>query len=295
MKKIVVITGLTGTGKSALAVKVAKSFDGEIISADSVQIYKGLDIGSAKVSKEDRKSVAHHLIDIVEPNETYNVGQFVLDCQKAIEEIERRGKIPIIVGGTGLYIKALIEGFTLGNTASHDEFREKYTNLAKVKGNDYVWNILKSKNPDKANSVHPNNIKRVIRYLEIEEFGDFKEKSTSILSGHEVLPLAIIEEREIIYKKINERVDEMLRLGLLDEVLTLKEQGAEESWQSMQAIGYKEWFSYFSGENSQEDVINLIKQHSRNYCKRQLTFLKTIKGLKFCSIKEAEQLIKEFL
>lgn len=292
--KIVIITGLTGTGKSALAVETAKNFNGEIISADSVQVYRGLDIGSAKVDKNTQNIVNHHLIDIKNFNENYNVGEFVADCKSAIEGISLRKKIPIIVGGTGLYIKALLEGFSLGNTASHDDFRERQLQLANEKGNQFVWNELYKINPELAKSVHPNNIKRVIRYLEIEKFGKM-EKTVSILKGYEVLALAIVDDRSIIYEKINARVDKMINLGLEKEIKNLISSGATRDMQAMQAIGYKEWFDYFEGKRNLQTTIDLIKQHTRNYCKRQLTFLKTIDGLEFCNISQAKTKIKEFL
>lgn len=294
MKKIVIITGLTGTGKSALAVETATNFNGEIISADSVQVYKGLDIGSAKVDKHTQNIVKHHLIDIKNFNENYNVGEFVADCERAINEITLRKKLPIIVGGTGLYIKALLEGYSLGNTTSHADFREAKLKLAQEKGNEYVWDELNKINPALASSVHPNNIKRVIRYLEIEKFGKM-EKSASILKNYEVLALAIVDEREKIYEKINARVDKMLKSGLKDEMQNLIKNGATRDMQSMQAIGYKEWFDYFSNNCDLPSTVALIKQHTRNYCKRQLTFLKTINGLQFCSLGEAKAKIKEFL
>lgn len=293
-QKIVIITGLTGSGKSGLAVETAKNFNGEIISADSVQVYRGLNIGSAKVDKNTLNIVKHYLINIKNFNENYNVGEFVVDCQNAIKVIISHKKIPIIVGGTGLYIKALLEGFSLGNTNSHEDFRQAKQALAQEKGVKYVWDELNKINPTLANSVHPNNIKRVIRYLEIETFGKM-EKSDSILKDFDILALSIVDERENIYEKINNRVDEMLNLGLEKEVKCLINSGATREMQSMQAIGYKEWFDYFSGKNDLATTVSLIKQHTRNYCKRQLTFLKTIKNIEFCNLAQAKTKIKEFL
>ena len=295
MNKILIITGLTSTGKSSLAVKIAKKYNGEIISADSVQIYKGLDIGSAKVDKSTQKQVKHYLIDIKNPNENYNVGEFIADCKRAIDDIISKGKLPIIVGGTGLYIKALIEGYSLGETKSNIDFRNFLQEKAQKFGNKCVWDILNKKNPEKAATVHFNNLKRVIRYLEIEEFGNFSTKTKSILDNYNVLSVGIVEDREVIYNKINARVDEMIKSGLQNEIKHLIDSGISSSCQSMQAIGYKEWFDYFNGSADLTTTINLIKQHTRNYCKRQLTFLKTIKNIKLCSIDQAETIIKEFL
>jgi len=295
MNKIVIITGLTASGKSGLALALAKKYNGEIISADSVQIYRGLDIGSAKESIVNRNQIKHHLIDIKSFDETYNVGEFITDCKKAIDEIIVKKKLPIIVGGTGLYVKALIEGYSLGGTIKNSKFRDKYTNLALEKGNEYVWNILNEKNSERAKSVHYNNLKRVIRYLEIEQFGNDTDLKESVLDEFDVISVGIIEDREKIYSRIDTRVDEMISSGLEEEVKTLISNGANRDNQSMNSIGYKEWFDYFDGLKSYEETISLIKQHSRNYCKRQLTFLKIIKNLQLLTLKEAEVTIENFL
>ncbi len=298
MNKIIIITGLTASGKSNLAIKTAEKYNGAIISADSVQIYKGLDIGSAKESINIRNKIPHYLIDIKNFNEDYDVGQFLNDCKFSIENIISNGQIPIIVGGTGLYIKALIEGYSLGNIKSNSKFREKYKKIAKEKGNEFVWNELYKLNPEKANSVHPNNVNRVIRYLELELCEDINNKQTiktNILNNYDLLCLAIIDDRDVIYDKINKRVDNMIKNGLEQEVSNLIKHGATRDMHSMNSIGYKEWFDYFDGKQDLNSTINLIKQHSRNYCKRQLTFLKTIKNLTFTSIVDAEKLIKEFM
>lgn len=295
MKKILIITGLTGSGKSDLAVSLAKKYNGEIISADSVQIYKGLDIGSAKESKETMSTVSHHLIDIKNFDQTYNVGEFIQDCQKVITDIISRGKIPIIVGGTGLYIKALMQGYSLGSTTANEEFRKKYQTLAKEKGNLAIWQELEKLNPEKAKSVHYNNLKRVIRYLEIETFGKQEEMAPSILCNYNVCAVGIIDDREEIYNKINIRVDKMIEAGLEQEIKQLIESGANEDMQSVNSIGYKEWFDYFKGNQTKEKTIDLIKQHTRNYCKRQLTFLKTINDIKLVTKAQAKSIIEDFL
>jgi len=296
MKKIVIITGLTASGKSGLAIEIAKKYNGEIISADSVQIYRGLDIGSAKESKETMSNVSHHLIDIKNPDEKYNVGEFVEDCKNAITDIISRNKLPIIVGGTGLYVKALLEGYSLGSTAN-TELREKYQKLAEINGNKYVWNILNEISPEKAKTVHFNNLKRVIRYIEIELNPNQKEstKTNSILEDYNVLSIGVIADREVIYNKINKRVDIMIADGLEQEVTNLKNQGITRENQSVTSIGYREWFDYFEGKISKQEVIDLIKQHTRNYCKRQLTFLKTIKSIELLDKAQAKKRIEEFL
>ena len=293
--KVIVITGLTGSGKSGLAVKVAKEFNGEIISADSVQIYKGLNIGSAKEDAKTMQEIPHHLIDIKEFNETYNVGEFIEDVKITLNSITSRGKLPIIVGGTGMYIKALLEGYTLGETSADNELREKYQNLAQNEGNIAVWNVLNQLNPERAKTVHPNNLKRVIRYIEIETNNETLTKNDSILKDYDILSVGIIADRDVIYSKINKRVDQMIAMGLEDEITNLIKKGATRDLQAFNSIGYQEWFDYFEGKTDKESTINLIKQHTRNYCKRQLTFLKTINNIELLTIDVAEQNIRSFL
>ncbi len=289
--KIVIITGLTGSGKSGLALKLAKEFNGEIISADSVQVYRGLDIGSAKESEQTLSLIPHHLINIKDFQDSYNVSNFIFDCKNAIDLITKKGKLPIVVGGTGMYIKALMEGYDLGNCANL-QFREKYALLAQEKGNNFVWEQLNKINPNKAQTVHPNNIKRVIRYLESELNSATPSKKESILSGFDIITVGLIEDRQTIYNKIDNRVDEMLKSGLKKEVEGLIKAGANRNTQALNSIGYKEWFDYFDGLTDYETTVNLIKQHTRNYCKRQLTFLKTIPNLKLMTYNEAENYIR---
>ena len=295
MKKIVIITGLTASGKSGLAIDLAKHFNGEIISADSVQIYKGLDIGSAKESKQTMDEIPHHLIDIKDFSSSYNVGEFISDCANAIKDITSRNKLPIIIGGTGLYIKALMQGYSLGGNKADLELRNKYEELAKTNGNEYVWNELNKLNSDLASKVHPNNLKRVIRYLDIAINGNKNENSKSILDNFDICAVGIVADREAIYERINKRVDEMISSGLEEEVINLVNNGANADCQSMNSIGYKEWFDYFDTKQTKQETINLIKQHTRNYCKRQLTFLKTIPNLKLLDIMSAKKIIEDFL
>jgi len=295
MQKIVIITGFTGSGKSGLAVDIAKQYNGEIISCDSVQIYKGLDIGSAKVSEEEMQGIKHHLIDIIEPTEDYSVGQFVKDAEKAIKDIISRGKLPILVGGTGLYIKALINGYNFSSTDKNIEFRNQHVELASKFGNQYVWNKLSDISPDKAKDVHPNNLKRVIRYLEIATFGEHTNTTDSVLKDYNTLCIGIIADRELIYDKINKRVDIMLDMGLKQEVEQLFNKGLSLNNNCMNTIGYREMVQHLQGDISYEKAVDLIKQHTRNYCKRQLTFMKTMPELKLLDKEQARQTIEEFL
>lgn len=295
MNKIVIITGFTGSGKSGLGVEIAKKFNGEIISCDSVQIYKGLDIGSAKVTPEEQEGIPHHLIDILEPNQSYSVGQFVKDCDEKIKDIISHGKLPILVGGTGLYLKSLMQGYDFSATGKNEEFRQKYFDLATQFGNQYVWDKLYELNPDKANTVHCNNLKRVIRYLEIEHFGNEDKSTYSVLDGYDTLAIGIVADRELIYNKINKRVDIMIDMGLENEVKELISQGLNLSYNCMNTIGYREMFQYLTGEIDYDKCIELIKQHTRNYCKRQLTFMKTMPGLQLLNLEQARKIIEEFL
>lgn len=293
MKKLIIITGLTASGKSGLGIDIAKKYNGEIISCDSVQVYRGLDIGSAKESIENRQVVAHHLIDIVEPTYNYNVGEFLKDCKAAVEDCIKRNKLPIIVGGTGMYVKALLEGYTLG-AESNAEFRAKWQQYADKHGKEAVWEELNKLDVELASSVHYNNLNRVIRYLELKTFGEPK-KEKPIFNDYEILAVGIDAPKSEIYPKINARVDEMIKMGLEDEVKGLIASGLNLTHGSMNTIGYREMFQYLTGQIDYEKCIELIKQHTRNYAKRQLTFMKTIKGLKVVSKDEAKDEIKKFL
>ena len=296
MAKILIITGFTGSGKSGLAVDIAKQYNGEIISCDSVQIYRGLNIGSAKVTYEEMQGIKHHLIDILDPKQDYSVGQFVKDCENAINDIVSRGKVTILVGGTGLYIKALLQGYNFSNTDKNETFRQSQLQLAETYGNQYVWQKLNEVNPQKAESVHPNNLKRVIRYLEIETFGKQENQTYSVLNNHSTLNIGlIVNNRQNIYDKINQRVDVMIADGLEQEVKGLLDMGLTLNDNCMNTIGYREMAQYLSGEIDYNRAVELIKQHTRNYCKRQLTFMKTMPNMVLLEKEEARAKIKEFL
>ena len=293
MKKLVIITGLTASGKSGLALNLSSKFDGEIISCDCVQVYKGLDIGSAKESIENRKKIKHYLIDIINPDESYNVSNFIEDCKIAVKACLDKGKIPFIVGGTAMYVKALLEGFSLGSEANL-EFRKYYQDYAKEHGKLAVWKELNKIDSELASKVHYNNLNRVIRYLEFAKFGK-PEKTEPVFRDLDVLAIGINEDKEKIYPKINERVDIMFNEGLVDEVKGLLESNLSLNCQSLNSIGYKETCAYLKGEIDLNRCKELIKQHTRNYAKRQLTFMKTIKDLKIMTKQEAEKEITKFL
>lgn len=293
MKKVIFILGPTAVGKTSTAVKLAKKYNGEIISADSVQIYRGLDIGSAKVRAQEMQGIVHHAIDILSPFEEFSVFDFVEYTKKKIDEIILKGKVPIVVGGTGLYIKALTLGYNFGGTDKNEELRMRLEKIAKENGVEFLYEMLKEKNPELALKTDRFNAVRVIRALEIAETKGRKETSQVDIDP---LLIALIRKRENLYTDINRRVDEMFNCGLLQEVEGLKNQGLTAENQSMRAIGYKEVLSYLNGEYDYARMVELVKQHSRNYAKRQLTFLRGMQNINFVDVeKEDENKIEEMV
>lgn len=290
--KAVFILGPTAVGKTFFSVKLAKDLDGEIISSDSVQIYKGLDIGSAKVTKEEMQGVKHYAIDILEPDEEFSVYDFVEFSKQKIAEISENGKLPIVVGGTGLYVKALTLGYDFGGTKKDENLRENLENLAREKGNDALFEILKEKNPTMAEKTDKSNTVRLVRALEIALSDKEKGKNESQIDA---LLIALNRDREKLYADINRRVDVMLENGLVQEVEGLKARGLTKENQSMKAIGYKEVLAYLDGEYSYERMVELLKQHSRNYAKRQLTFLRGMENVHFVEVEDREKAYEEIL
>ena len=290
--KAVFILGPTAVGKTFFSVKLAKDLDGEIISSDSVQIYKGLDIGSAKVTKEEMQGVKHYAIDILEPDEEFSVYDFVEFSKQKIAEISENGKLPIVVGGTGLYVKALTLGYDFGGTKKDENLRENLENLAREKGNDALFEMLKEKNPTMAEKTDKSNTVRLVRALEIALSDKEKGKNERQIDA---LLIALNRDREKLYADINRRVDVMLENGLVQEVEGLKKRGLTKENQSMKAIGYKEVLAYLDGEYSYERMVELLKQHSRNYAKRQLTFLRGMENVHFVEVEDREKAYEEIL
>lgn len=272
--KVVAILGPTGVGKSKMGIEIAQKFNGEIISADSVQIYKEFDIGSAKIKSSETCGIKHYAIDIVSPNENFSAFDFVNYSKSRINQILEKGKTPIIVGGTALYIKALFENYNLGGEKD-EKLRAELENELKEFGLEFLVNKLKNLAPEKAKEIDLKNPVRVIRAIEIALSNNVKTKSES---EYDYKIFALNRNREVLYNKINERVEEMFSQGLEDEVKTLFNKYGE-GVQPFKAIGYKEFIPFFKGEYTLEKVKELIKQHSRNYAKRQLTF---IRGMKDC-------------
>lgn len=273
MQKIIIISGPTGVGKTNISIKLAKAINGEIISADSIQVYKGFDIGSAKITSEEMQNVPHHLIDCMEPDEGFSVDVFQAKASKCIDDITSRGKIPIIVGGTAFYIQALLKGvdFTQEN---HDySYREELEAFSE----DELYERLSYIDPEYASSVHKNNKKRVIRALEYnhftgELFSKYNESQSLRPYIYDFKYFVLEDERELLYSKCDMRVDEMIKAGLIDEVKHLKDIGISSECQAMQAIGYKEILDYLDSKCTLDEAIEAIKVNTRHYVKRQLTW-----------------------
>lgn len=274
MEKVLVIVGPTAVGKTALSVELAKKFHGEIISGDSLQVYKKLDIGTAKIKTSEMEGIPHHLIDVIEPNETYSVADFQKAGRKLITEITERGRLPMIVGGTGLYIQSLLYDFQLGaKEESVTAVRKKYEELAETLSKKELWEYLKTKDPLAAEKIHWNNQRKVIRALEVFEVTGYsittpQEEPARL---YDYCMIGLNTERALLYQRINQRVDSMLEEGLLEEARFVYELGEV---QASQGIGYKEFYPYFKGEESLENVVEQLKMNSRRYAKRQLTWFR---------------------
>ncbi|MBQ9513542.1 MAG: tRNA (adenosine(37)-N6)-dimethylallyltransferase MiaA [Clostridia bacterium] len=278
--KIIIICGPTASNKSALSMELAKLLDTEIISADSLNVYKKLDIGTAKPSKTDRETIRHHLIDVADPDKTFSVGDYREIALPIVKRIISENKIPIICGGTGFYINSILYNYSYGNINADLNVRSKYLELAKEKGNLYVYNILKEKDNVSAEKLHFNDVKRVVRALEICENGTKKsEIIDELIPNFNYCAFSIDFDRDELYNRINKRVDLMIESGLVNEVQSLIESGITIDNQCMQGIGYKEIYGYLNGELSLSEAVNLIKLNTRHYAKRQITFFKKLPDL----------------
>lgn len=291
-RTVIVILGPTGSGKSKLSISLAKKLGGEIVSCDSMQIYRRMDIGTAKISKKEMENIPHHMIDIVEPNEEFSVGEYVKQAKKIIAEIFERNKVPIVVGGTGLYVKALAQNYDFGFAEKNLEIREKYKKILKEKGNEFLFNILNEKNPEIAKKIHVNDTKKIIRALEKIENKKNSEKNLEI-QDWKYLILGLNLPREELYRRINLRTEKMFEEGLENEVSNLIESGVSPSAQSMEGIGYKQVIYAKENNLTREELIGLVQQKTRNYAKRQLTFMRRIENLIWVDAKDAEKKILE--
>lgn len=277
-EKIVVIIGPTAVGKTKLSIALAKKLNGEIISGDSMQVYKGLDIGTAKIKREEMEGIPHYLIDIKQPDESFSVAEFQELVKKHITDISMKEKLPIIVGGTGLYIQSVIYDYQFTHIPSSDQtIRERLEKKALEEGNHALYAELKQIDPNSAEKIHPNNVRRVIRALEVyyctgKTMSELQKQEQELCYDAALIGLTM--KRDELYRRINKRVDQMMEEGLLDEVRNLYESGLTEDCQSIQGIGYKELYEYFSGKVTLEEAVEKLKLNSRRYAKRQLTWFR---------------------
>lgn len=276
---LAVLFGPTASGKTALAVEMAKAFNGEVITADSMQVYKGMDIGTAKPTLEEQQGVPHHMIDVAEPNENYSLGQYVSAAKACIEEVYRRGKLPILAGGTGLYIDTLIQNISLSEEEKDESLRKELLKIADSEGNGVLMEELKKVDPETANRLHINDTKRIVRALEVYKQTGIPQsehirRSKLNESPYKTVKFCITAERSALYERINRRVDIMFDLGLTDEVKALLDKGIDESCTSMQGLGYKEVLWYLKGDISLAECKDIIKQGTRRYAKRQVSWFK---------------------
>ena len=278
-RPLIILTGPTAVGKTKTSIGLAKALNGEIISADSMQVYKYMDIGSAKIRPEEMQGVKHYLVDELEPDEEFHVVRFQQMAKKAIEEIYEKGKIPIVVGGTGFYIQALLYDIDFTESNEDTEYRHELEQLAKDKGAEYLHDMLREADPVSADTIHANNVKRVIRALEFyhqtgAKISEHNEQERGKESPYEFCYFVLNDDRAHLYERINLRIDQMLEEGLVDEVRALKDKGYTRDMVSMQGLGYKEIIDYLQGNISLEEAVYVIKRDTRHFAKRQLTWFR---------------------
>ncbi len=285
-KKLLIICGPTGSGKTDLSLECAKILDTEIICADSMTIYNGFDVGTAKITKEEMQGIKHHMLSIANPNQSFTVSDYKQMALPIINDLLSRNKTPIICGGTGFYINSILYDSSYGKSAPNLEVRDKYMSIAKERGNKFVYDILLELDYESAIKLHYNDLKRVVRALEIYHSGikksDIKDDFTPLFDYE---CYSYDYSREILYDRINKRVDLMIENGLVKEVKSLLDSGISETSQSMQGIGYKEIVSYLNDEINLNDAIELIKLNTRHYAKRQITFFKKVPNINYISPK----------
>lgn len=283
-KPLIILTGPTAVGKTALSVKLAKVINGSIISADSMQVYRGMDIGSAKVTKEEMGGIKHYLIDVLEPDEEFHVVRFQQMAKEAMAEIYQEGKIPILTGGTGFYIQSVLYDIDFTSQQEDIVYRERLEQLAKEQGNEVLHAMLQEVDPVSAEKIHANNVKRVIRALEFYEktgmpISEHNEKEAAKESPYTFCYFVLNDDRQRLYDRIELRIDQMLEQGLVDEVRKLKEKGYHKEMVSMQGLGYKEILAWLDGEISYEEAVYILKRDTRHFAKRQLTWFRREKDV----------------
>lgn len=290
-KPLIILTGPTASGKTELSVRLAKAINGEIISADSIQVYKYMDIGSAKVTAEEMDGVKHYLVDELNPRDEFNIYVFKEMAKKYTDEIYAKGKIPIIAGGTGFYIQSLLYDIDFSEEDNDKSYRMELMALAEEKGNEYIYNMLKETDPKSAEKIHFNNLKRVIRALEYHHLtgkliSEHNEEQRENISPYDFHYFVLNMDRDVLYDRINRRVDIMLEKGLVNEVKCLLDMGFERELTSMQGIGYREIISYLYGECTLEQAVESIKQNTRHFAKRQLTWFRREKSVNWVNYED---------
>ncbi len=301
-KPVIFIVGPTAVGKTKLTVELAKALDGEVIYADSMQIYKEMNIGTAKPTEEEQKGIPHYMIDEVAPNEDFSVADYEERAKKHIHEILSHGKVPIVSGGTGLYINALLYDMDFGNTVSNTELRKSLKEESELYGKDYVHGKLEKVDPKAAEKIHPNNLVKVIRALEVNHEtganqGDFKE-DLQLTTEFQPILIGLNRKRKNLYERINLRVDLMIEEGLIQEVKDLLDKGYPKELKAFKGLGYKEVIRYLQGDNTLHDAIRILKKNTRRYAKRQITWFKRYDFIKWFLLdryEEEEILLKEVL
>lgn len=283
-KPLIILTGPTAVGKTKASIDLAKAIGGEIISADSMQVYRHMDIGSAKITKEGMQGVKHYLIDVLEPDEEFHVVKFQQLAKEAMEEIYEKGKIPILVGGTGFYIQALLYDIDFTENNEDVTYRKELEEIANIKGAEYLHKMLENVDEKSAQMIHANNVKRVIRALEFfkqtgQKISEHNERERAKESPYQFCYFVLNDTREHLYRRIELRIDHMLKEGLIDEVKTLQEKGYTRDMTSMQGLGYKEILDYLNGVNSLEEAIYILKRDTRHFAKRQITWFKREKDV----------------
>ena len=280
MSKVICIVGPTASGKTGLAIELAKKIDAEVISADSMQIYKDLNVGTAKVTEEEAQGIPHHMINVCNVEDKFSVADFKSMCYDKIEEIQKRGKNVIIAGGTGLYVNAVVYNMNFTEEETDTALRQELEQIAKEKGNEYLHKMLRELDPKSAEEIHMNNVKRVIRAIEMaknvglksEHMEAEKTRIANEKAPYEFVVFCIEQEREYLYSRINLRVDLMIKDGILDEAKKVYDMKLPSNNTCMQAIGYKEFFPYFEGTATLEECIETLKKETRHYAKRQMTW-----------------------
>lgn len=290
---LVILTGPTAVGKTELSVELAKKIGGEIISADSMQVYRGMDIGSAKVTETEMQGIPHYLIDEFDPSEEFHVVKFQEYAKRYIQEICKRGKIPILVGGTGFYIQAILYDIDFTENGEDHSYREMLQEIAETKGVKALHEMLREVDPASADAIHANNVKRVIRALEFyretgQRISEHNEEERQKESPYGFVYFVLNDDREHIYQRIDLRVDKMLQAGLVDEVKRLQQQGCTRDMVSMQGLGYKEILDYLTGALSYEEAVRILKRDTRHFAKRQLTWFRRERDVTWVNKKELQ-------